>query len=183
MKVLIYTDIHSSELELMEDVYDAIFLLEDIDWRDVKRIDEHYQCSKFGVLGNHDKMDTFFGTSVVDMHQNIVEFKGFTMAGFSGSPRYNGKERVAQFEEEEVAAFVDGLKGVDIFLAHSNPSFEYTYDKTDGHRGFIAYGDMIVENRVKYFLHGHLHLEGLERCGSTEICSIYLYLEKEFRKN
>lgn len=183
LKVLIYTDIHSSELELMEDEYDAIFLLGDIDWRDVKRIDAHYQCPKFGVLGNHDKMDTFIGTSVIDMHQNIEEFKGFTLAGFSGSPRYNGKERAAQFEEEEVATFVDCLKQVDIFLAHSNPSFSYSSDKTDGHRGFVAYGDLIAENRVKYFLHGHLHLDGLEVHGNTEICSVYLSKEKEFRKN
>jgi Icc-related predicted phosphoesterase len=157
MNFIIYSDIQGIELELPNIEPDFVLLLGDIEWRDVKRIDNHFKCPKLGVLGNHDRIDTFGNTSIIDMHEKVLEIYGIKFAGFGGSPVYNHKPGSPQYDEGDAASFVKKVDNVDIFLAHSNPAFEHNMDKTDAHRGFASFTELIERTKTPYFLHGHLH--------------------------
>lgn len=157
MEIYIYSDIQGVELELPEKEPDLIFLLGDIYWRDVEKIDNRYSCPKIGVLGNHDRMDTFVGTNIIDLHAKQIEISGIKIAGFGGSPIYNHKPSSPQYSEMEIKQFTDEIKKIDIFLAHSNPAYEVDNDLTNAHRGFVSLANMMEEGKINYLFHGHIH--------------------------
>ena len=173
MKILIFSDLHGEPPPLLEEEPDMVFLLGDIPWRDVKKIDRHYTCPKLGVLGNHDPLDTYQGTSVVHVHQTCITVKGLTIAGFDGCPRYNEKTHSPQYDEGDVTRFTETLDDVDIFLAHSNPRIKDSRATRDSHRGFFAYTTMIEEGRVGVFCHGHTHENAIVQHGNTYVVTTY----------
>lgn len=170
MKIYIYSDIQGIELALPSENPDLIFLLGDIYWRDVEKIDEKYNCPKLGVLGNHDRLDTFEGTDIIDIHKKSVEVGGLKISGFGGSPFYNHKPSSPQYSDAEVMDFVMGMESVDIFLAHANPAMASVEDKTDAHRGFLGLTKLLEEEKAKYLFHGHLHVNEIYEYNRTNVC-------------
>lgn len=174
MRILAFADIPSG-FELPDVQADMVFLLGDIFYRNVLRIDRKYKCPKVGVLGNHDKAYYFEDTEIINAHRTIVEVNGLKIAGFQGSPKYNDKP-FGQHLEIEAEVFVASMyrHKVDFFLAHSNPVYPHT--DQDSHRGFAAFNDLIHYETTKHFLHGHLHdpFELVEN--NTKIYSVYPYL-------
>ncbi|PGP11902.1 hypothetical protein COA01_34340 [Bacillus cereus] len=185
MKVFVYSDVHKQELIIPDKKPDAVLLLGDIDWRDVKRLSNHFTNSfsnpvpLIGVLGNHDVLDTFVNTNVIHVHGKTVELNGVVFAGFGGSPRYNNKHNSAQYEEWEAHEYIRDLKEVDVFLAHSNPAFQKSFDSTDSHRGFNSFKELLDKNNVKTFFHGHLHENKEYIYNDTKIVSTYGFREYE----
>lgn len=175
MKVLAFADVPNGGFEFPDVNPDLVFLLGDIYYRNVLRIDRKYKCPKVGVFGNHDKAHFFDDTEVVNVHRKIVEVEGLTIAGFEGSPKYSNKP-FGQHLEVEAESFVASMykHRVDFFLAHSNPVYPHT--DQDSHRGFAAFNDLIEYGTARYFLHGHLHepFELVEN--KTKVYSVYPYL-------
>ena len=173
MKVLIFSDVPSSGFELPELEPDLVILLGDIFYRNVLRIDRKYQCSKVGVLGNHDKAYYFDDTNIVNVHKQLISLNGLKIAGFQGSPIYNDKP-FGQHTDVEAESFIKSIdeETIDLFLAHSNPVYNDTVND-NAHRGFKAFNRLIQNNKVSYFLHGHLHDPFQIKERDTSIISIY----------
>lgn len=174
MKILFISDWHNHQFNLPEIEVDLLISLGDFNWRTIETLDKTFTCPKIGLLGNHDKKDTYRGTSFVHLHEKVAKIGDYLIAGFDGCPKYNTRE-TSQFEEEEVQDFIDTLEFVDIFIAHANPMLERNKDKTDAHRGFQAYTNYIKEYQPSYFVHGHNHVDDTQRIGRTEIISVYPY--------
>lgn len=175
MKILAFADVPNGGFDFPDVEPDLVFLLGDIYYRNVLRIDRKYHCPKIGVFGNHDKPHFFDDTEVMNVHRKVVEVKGFTITGFEGSPKYSNKP-FGQHLEVEAEAFVASMyqHQVDFFLAHSNPVYSHT--DQDAHRGFAAFNDLMEYGNVRYFFHGHLHepFELVEN--QTKIYSVYPYV-------
>lgn len=180
MKFLFFSDSHG-RFDLPDVSFDALFLLGDIDYYELRHIDKEIDCPKFGVLGNHDAPDYFNNTNIVNLHQQVVTFKGITLAGFQGSPVYK-KPYFGQHTEEEVYDFVSRIPSVDIFIAHSNLQSTLNLDKTDAHRGFASFTEYIDKKSPKYFAHGHLHESKVTQIGETTLISVYPYHLLNFTK-
>lgn len=176
MKVLILSDLHNTkEFPIIEGI-ELLLLLGDIPWQTVALIDKAYSCTKFGVLGNHDRWDTYNNTEIVNLHSKVVDWNGLKIAGFGGAPRYNWKED-GQYEEHECFEFIKDLDKVDIFLAHSNPSFSPVGEDRNGHRGFESFGYYIKHKSPRLFFHGHLHEDKEKTYQDTKIVTVYLSKE------
>ena len=173
MKVIIYSDIHGGEVFFSTEKPDLVFVLGDIDWRDVKMIDDYYSCPKIGVLGNHDKRDTFIGTSIIHAHMKLFEIAGLRIAGFDGCPIYNHKGNSPQYSELEMNMFTQTIHKADIFLAHSNPAYQYINDLRDPHRGFRSLTDLMDERRINMLFHGHIHENNVYTYKETTVVSTH----------
>jgi Icc-related predicted phosphoesterase len=75
------------------------------------------------------------------------------------------------------------LEKVDLFLAHSNPSFKSNGNNREGHRGFESFGRYIKEKQPRLFLHGHLHERYETQYKETTIHSVYLYKQMTIFKS
>lgn len=174
MKILFISDWHNHQYNLPEIEVDLLICLGDFDWRIIEKIDKAFNCPKIGLLGNHDRKDTYRGTSFIHLHKKVAKFGDYLIAGFDGCPKYNTRE-TAQYEEEEVEEFMETLEDVDIFIAHANPMLEKNKDKTDAHRGFQSFTKYIKAYQPSYFVHGHNHVDETNRLDRTEIISVYPY--------
>jgi uncharacterized protein len=179
MKVVAFADIPTG-FNFPDIQPDLVLLLGDISYRNVLLIDHKYQCLKVGVLGNHDKAHFFDDTSVINIHGKIQTINGITFSGFQGCPRYNNKP-FGQHLEIEAEAFVATIydKPIDFFLAHSNPVYKEVSTNDESHRGFEAFNDLIQNQQVKHFFHGHLHEPFCFKIGKTTVHSVYPYVELE----
>lgn len=192
--LLVLSDVHGDRLELDTSYQpDFVLLLGDIPHHVIQDVDAMFSCPKFGVLGNHDGLDYFDGTSVLNLHGNVVEVDGITFAGFGGSPRYNEWKDDVQFTEEEARSFLDQLGYVDVLLAHSNAKgigtvweervienplddFMYRPRRTGmgtAHDGYQALTDYINRAQPAYVLHGHIHKEWEQRAGDTVVHAVH----------
>ena len=89
--ILAVADLHSRHVEIPNNHPDVVLLLGDISFQTVETLDKLFSCPKLGVLGNHDGPDYLQGTSILNVHAQVVEVEGIRFAGFSGAPRYNAK--------------------------------------------------------------------------------------------
>jgi predicted phosphodiesterase len=171
--LLVISDLHGDPFRLPTEVRpDMILLLGDTPHSAVQDVDRQWDCPKLGVLGNHDGIDTFEGTRVVDVHAKTVDVDGIRIAGFGGAPRYNAK-RYGQYEEEEAKAFMDQLEPVDIFIAHSNPRWTDEPVKYKAHAGFRCFAEYIERAHPTHFFHGHLHRLEDKNVDGTQIHTVF----------
>jgi Icc-related predicted phosphoesterase len=173
LKLLVLSDLHGGHTAELTEEPDVILLLGDIDYWEVRKIDQAYTCPKLAVHGNHDGFDHYINTGIEDIHGKTVTILGKTFAGFGGCPRYNSRP-FGQFDEEEADDFLHPLPRVDVFIAHSNPRpLKGSFDETEAHRGFQAFTDYILRKQPAYFFHGHLHDEDVREITNTTIYSVY----------
>lgn len=174
MKILCISDWHGHDVALPEVDVDLVVVLGDMHWRQVAKLDRQFDCPKLGLLGNHDRWDTYNRTNFIDLHKQVVTINGHTFAGFNGAPRYNAKD-TPQYEDSECRDFCEEIPAVDCFFAHSNPMLDENVDKTDSHRGFLAFSEYIVNKQPRFFIHGHLHDPTEETFDGTTIICVYPY--------
>lgn len=167
--LLVLSDIHDDKLELgTMHQPDFVLFLGDIHPNVIRGVDERFLCPKFGILGTNDKLDSFDGTSVLNLHGNVVQVDNITFAGFGGSPRYN---------QDEAQSYLDQLGYVDVFLAHSNAKrteifSENSLDDFSYHTNRVL-ADYIHRAQPAYFLHGHIRKELEQQVGETVIHAVY----------
>ena len=171
--ILAVADIHGRSMDLPDWNPDVVLLLGDIPFQMVEKLDKLYSCPKLGVLGNHDGPDYLEGTSILNVHGQIVEGEGLRFAGFGGAPRYNSKP-YGQYTEDEARAFVDDLGYVDVFLAHANPQWVSDVSQDDvAHAGFQAFASYINQAQPAHFFHGHLHERYDKQVRGTTVHAVY----------
>lgn len=174
MNILIISDWHGKNYDVPKVGIDLLICLGDFSWEQITKLDKEYNCIKLGLLGNHDRWDTYKGTSFTNMHSTKIDFNGITFAGFGGCPRYTIKD-TPQYEEEDVEDFLKTLGHVDVFLSHSNPMLKPNFDRSDAHRGFMAMTSYITKFKPDFFIHGHEHIDKEELYERTNIISVYPY--------
>lgn len=65
--LLVLSDVHGDRLELGTSYQpDFVLFLGDIPPHVIQDVDAMFSCPKFGVFGNHDELDYFDGTSVLN---------------------------------------------------------------------------------------------------------------------
>lgn len=115
------------------------------------------------VMGNHDDglvMNPPLGAQ--SLEDDIINFKGYKIAGLGGCIRYNDRNINMSTEGEmrwrcfklKLKAFFKG--GIDIFVAHS-PCKGYGDLEDFPHRGFECFNSLLEKLHPEYMFHGHVH--------------------------
>lgn len=171
MNLLVLADSHGRDIEA-ETKPDVMFLLGDMDFYQIRRLDEAFDCPKFGVLGNHDGPDFYENTSIQNVHGRAITWNGIRIGGLEGAPFYN-KRKYLQYTEQEAKEVLHGMGKCDILLSHSNPMLVPSFDTKDSHRGFQALTDYLMEYEPRFLFHGHTHKTITKPFCETTIHSVY----------
>lgn len=113
------------------------------------------------VHGNHDiKLLNSPAEGCDCIDDDIVEFKGFRIAGLGGCMTYSGK--ALQYTESEMAWRIKKnvfkyRKGIDILLTHA-PAFGLGDGKDQAHTGYQSFISLMDKYAPKLMIHGHMHL-------------------------
>ena len=120
----------------------------------------------FYVRGNHDETYEENPPGGVDLHKQVVTYRGLTFAGLEGSIRYN--KGIIQYTQAEMKMMVVSMgpkialnrirhnRGIDIFVTHS-PARNIHDGEDYPHRGFDGFLNFMKWYRPRYMLHGHVH--------------------------
>ena len=157
---------------------------------------DHLQAPLFYVLGNHDggyRQTPPAGCLALDWR--LVRWQGLRLLGLGGAPFHNGGSE--QYSERAMAlrlfrhrAAIWRHGAPDLVISHAPPRFSaadrawlrrVTTSGTvpdPGHRGFVAFGNLIRRSQPRFWLHGHTHLAygtaGREnRVGATRVVNVY----------
>ena len=150
---------------------DLLISLGDLPDYTLIRASQVYQPVQFLALrGNHDDPGPF-PEPILDLHLQVTEFRGLTLAGFCGSWKYKG-ERAHLYTQEQASRLLGDFPAVDIFLAHNSPWGIHERDR-DVHQGFQAFLDYIERAQPRYFLHGHQHVNEVAVIGNTQVIGVY----------
>jgi hypothetical protein len=143
------------------------------------------------VLGNHDPdpegPEYPGGCTPLDGRVVEVEGGGPVLAGLSGSALYSGgpnqyterhmRRRARALSVRIRCRALAGRPKPGIFATHS-PPFGLGDQEDVAHVGFEAFVNLIDRHEPSLWLHGHIHLYGLDqeriqRKGDTEIVNVY----------
>ena len=131
----------------------------------------------FYVRGNHDEIYEHEPPGGIDLHKQVVEYGGITMAGLEGSIKYNRGH--IQYTQMQMQRMVWGLapsilwhrwargRGIDLFVTHSPPR-DIHDGKDVAHRGFSSFLFFMKWFRPRYMLHGHVHTWDRRKTVRTE---------------
>ena len=120
----------------------------------------------FYVRGNHDEIYDDSPPGGVNLHRQVVEYGGITLAGLEGCLRYN--KGIIQYTQSEMHGMVMRFapriywqrwvrkRGIDLFVAHS-PARDIHDGRDLAHRGFNGFLNFMKWYRPRYMLHGHVH--------------------------
>jgi Icc-related predicted phosphoesterase len=119
------------------------------------------------VRGNHDESYEREPPGGINLHHNLVEYRGLSFIGLEGCIRYNkGKIQYTQGQMHRmVLKMAPRMKlrtwrngyGVDVFVAHSPPRGIHDIEDDYPHRGFDAFLNFMDWYQPRYMLHGHVH--------------------------
>ncbi len=124
------------------------------------------QVPLYYVRGNHDERYHEEPPGGIDLHRQVVQYRGLTMTGLEGCIRYNKGE--IQYSQAQMHRMVLGLapkilahrwlrrRGIDLFVTHS-PARDIHDGKDVAHRGFVSFLNFMRWFRPRYMLHGHVH--------------------------
>ena len=108
----------------------------------------------FYVRGNHDEAYDSEPPGGVNLHRQLVEYRGLLMAGLEGSIKYN--RGAIQYTQSQMQRMVR-KRGIDLFVTHS-PALNIHDGKDVAHRGFSSFLIFMKWYRPRYMLHGHVHI-------------------------
>ncbi len=121
----------------------------------------------FYVRGNHDEVYDSQPPGGINLHRQVVEYRGLLMAGLEGSIKYN--RGAIQYTQLQMHRMVLGLgpailwnrwarkRGIDLFVTHS-PALNIHDGNDVAHRGFTSFLNFMKWYRPRYMLHGHVHI-------------------------
>ena len=177
---------------LRENVPEMIFCLGDIPYRDLEIIEdclseENMDIPVFAILGNHDNLNLLnevkedFFKNLTNLDCKTVDINGYTIGGFSGSIKYKWENSYCRRTQKEALSLLKDMPKTDIFLCHSQPSFDKKVLKeddengfsTNAHNGLYAIGEYVLNQNPRYVLHGHLHEDSVKKVGDTVIYGCY----------
>ncbi len=120
----------------------------------------------FYVRGNHDERYEETPPGGIDLHGEVVTYRGLRLVGLEGCIRYN-KSKI-QYTQGQMHRHVLKLApklryqrwregyGADIFVAHSPAKGIHDADDYP-HQGFDSFLNFLRWYRPRYMFHGHVH--------------------------
>lgn len=142
---------------LTETPVNLICLLGDLDFFDLKELQDINDIPKIGVYGNHCSGMYFDSLGIKNMHLQTFEFQNVLFGGFEGSVRYKESPTAKMYTQEEAKEMLADFPRVDIFLSHAPPYGINDEPETLSHQGFLAIREYIENKKPKYLLHGHTY--------------------------
>ena len=120
-------------------------------------------CPLLYVRGNHDSQyEMHPPEGCICIEDRVFDFHGLRILGLGGSMCYNFG--AYQYTESQMKRRIRKLalqlklrKGVDILVCHS-PAFGINDGEDLPHRGFACITELLIKQKPKLFLHGHVHL-------------------------
>ncbi len=179
MQVLSLSDkvidfIYASEIQERFAEVDLVLGCGDLPYYYLEFVIDALDVPIFFVRGNHDNTVEYSQRGnrtaplgAVDLHGQVVNFRGYLLAGLEGSLRY--KRGPFMYSQREmwwnVFKLVPRLlanrmiygRALDIFISHAPPAG--IHDQEDfTHRGFRAFRWLLEVFKPAYHLHGHIHV-------------------------
>lgn len=165
IKILAIADLHdwsANELELIRDLeYDCCCLLGDIPDAALEIIKRIVQKPLFGVLGNHDELNTLSRCGIPNLDGKSVTVNSVTIAGFGGSHRYKSGDYPMLTQKESIAASKLCPKA-DILISHDT-AYHAMKRRDSAHCGLKGISKYIAKNKPGLNICGHYHISDSER--------------------
>ena len=136
----------------------------------LKVADAYTPDAVYAVRGNHDVLQPF-PSGVVDLHLNVVTFRGLRFGGFAGSWRYKPEGHFL-YQQEDVDTAMADFPPVDVFIAHNAPAGIHEADQ-QVHQGFRAFNDYIARTNPRYFIHGHHHVNAVTVVEMSTVIGVF----------
>lgn len=184
MKILAIADLHAwstDELHLIADCdADVCCLLGDIPIAAIEVIKQLVHCPIYGILGNHDEMDTLARCGIADLNGKTVTIDGVTFAGLGGSHRYKLGEYPMLTQKESVE-LSNRCPSADILISHDTAYHIMRMNDT-AHCGLKGISRYIRHNKPQMNICGHYHIAKQTKYAKCEIrcihrCAVIRYPE------
>ena len=179
MKVAVIADTHGSFRELFNRYkdelaqVDIVFILGDCYKTEIQMMNEFFKVPMIGIHGNHDDIDVFKDSKVIDIHSVLVELDNdILVTGFQGSAKYKPSQYYG-YTQNEAKQAIKSLSKADILISHDGP-FGYCGNKKElAHCGLKAITDYIRKYQPKIVFFGHHHKNNHFNIGSTVCFNVY----------
>ena len=183
MKFLIFTDLHGS-LNMLLNKYqfeqpDLVIILGDLYNLEARKIDSMFDVPILGIHGNHDDINTFNNTSIIDIHNCLAECDEFSIVGLEGSSKYKPTQYYG-YDQKESLEVCKQLQKADILISHDGP---YNKNKDDAHCGLQGIDWYIKNNKPKLLFYGHHHKFNHFQLYQTDCYCLYEAAEFEIENN
>ena len=179
MKIAVIADTHGVFRELFNRYKDElaqvniVFLLGDFYKSEIQIMNEFFKVPMIGIHGNHDDIDVFEGSKVIDVHSVLVELNNdILVTGFQGSSKYKPSQYYG-YTQDEAKQAIKSLSKADILISHDGP-MGYCGDKNEpAHCGLQAITDYILQYQPKIVFFGHHHKNRQFNIGPTACFNVY----------
>lgn len=136
---------------------DVIVLLGDLDYFEVKELQQITHIPKLGVYGNHCSGMYFEEIGVQNMHMQVTQIQGVTFGGFEGCVRYKESSYAKMYTQEEATSLLTTMPYTDVMLCHAPPYGINDEPEDPTHAGFIGLKQYVETMHPKLLFHGHTY--------------------------
>lgn len=177
IKILAVADLHDwskGELELINDPeYDCCCLLGDIPEAALNIIKQLVRKPLYGVLGNHDDLNTLSRCGITDLNGKSATVNGVKIAGLGGSHRYKNGDYPMLTQRESIKAAA-ACPAADILISHDT-AYHVMKQLDDTHCGLKGISQYISRSKAGLNICGHYHISDHKRLlyKGCEILSVY----------
>lgn len=187
MRIAIFSDLQGYDFDswdklmkigLPSDI-SLIVTLGDIDFFTYKLLVERFKnCLFIGVHGNHDgkqdldNLSNLYKNKVYNNHLTRIKYKNIQFLGLEGCVKYKG-EKVPMYTQEEASNMFFNAPDCDILISHNSPKGIHDSSVNISHEGFKTLLDYLNNNKPKYHLHGHQHINKITYHEDTAVISLF----------
>ena len=171
MRILVLADIDELHWQTGGGEADLLLSCGDLFDQVIVEAAQAYHCPQiFAVKGNHDQGRPF-ASPIEELHLRVCNYGGLRFGGLNGAWRYKPRGAFL-YTQEAVGEMLAGFAAVDVLVAHNAP-FGIHHRDEGAHVGFMGLATYIERVKPKLVVHGHQHLNGETRLGSTRIVGVH----------
>lgn len=123
-----------------------------------------------GIHGNHDDINLFDNTNIIDIHKSKYIQNHISFCGFQGSSKYKSSQIYGYTQEESIKEIFN-MPVCDILICHDGP-FGY-FNNTQSHCGLKGIYKYIKKYKPKTLFFGHHHKNRYFKISHTDCYNIY----------
>lgn len=165
IKILAITDLrdwNKGELELIDGLeYDCCCLLGDIPETALKIIKQLVHKPLYGVLGNHDDLNSLSRCGITYLNGKAVTVNGVSIAGLSGSHRYKNGDYPMLTQKESIVAAA-ACPAADILISHDT-AYHIMKQLDNAHCGLKGISRYISRTKTGLNICSHYHINSHKR--------------------